>query len=258
MNTLNYKAMKPSKLVEQLLERNKKTPLQVYAPGQTEKKLCEPDEKLTNDAYNKICELWNKDEKSRGFIKYLIRSYFPLQPTNQILTFSGDASDTGKNRCCILNIKIAGLKEISDSWKPLADLQEKEEVKVVDGKIRYSKGFMKKRYEILQKMPIEVRKSTIGYFSTYKGCEKYLSGEAHRALEAFVEECVDNKEKEVISILNQKEQEEHRKTAAAFNAMQAKRREKTEKDKEKNYGFTQFVDEETLKKLQGLKKEGKK
>ena len=88
--------MKTSKLVEQLLERNKKTPIQIYAPGQKEKKLCEPDEKLTNDAYNKICELWNKDEKSRGFIKYLIRSYFPIQPMNKIFSFSGDAATTGR------------------------------------------------------------------------------------------------------------------------------------------------------------------
>lgn len=245
--------MKTSKLVEQLLERNKQTPIQLYAPGQKEKKLCEPDEKLTNEAYNKICELWNKDEKSRGFIKYLIRSYFPIQPLNKILSFSGDASTTGKNRCCILNIKIAGIKEISDSWAPLALLQAGEDFKLAaEGKKKYSKEFMKKRYEILQEMPVEIRRSTIGYFSTYKGCEKYLSGEAYKALITFVEECMDNDEKEVISVLEQKRQEENRATSK--KEFKPERKEK----KEKTYDFSQFVDEETLKKLQGLKKEGKK
>ena len=244
--------MKTSELVNQLLERNKQEPLQLYEPGQTNKKLGEPDEKLTNEAYNKLCELWNKDEKSRGFVKFLIKAFLPKNPLNKILSFSGNPG-----RCCVLGIKLAGVKEISDLWAPVQLLRAGRTLEVSAGKDSYkaAKEFKRKERELFQKMPVEVRNSTIGYFSDKDWCDKYLSGEAYTALLEFVEDCLWGEEEDVLYILNQLRNEEKRKDEKTKGHEKGfERKERTSKPKkDKTYDLTQFVDEDTLKQLKKIK-----
>ena len=242
--------MKKSELVEELLKRNKETPLQIYEEGQTQKKIGEPDEKLTNDAYNKICELWNKDEKSRGFIKFLIRSFIPRKPMNKILSFSG--AEDAKVRCCILGIKLAGVKEITDAWSPLTVMRMQEHAAMtLEGRDKVSKEYLKKEKKILQDMPVEVRNSTIGYFSDKDNCDKYLSGEAYGALLEFVDDCVFGDEEEIINLLTQMKRAEDRKNAPKADGKTWKKPK--EKGGQKTFGFSQFIDEKALEKLKNIK-----
>lgn len=244
--------MKTSDLVNQLLERNKQEPLQLYEPGQTNKRLGEPDEKLTNEAYNKLCELWNKDEKSRGFVKFLIKAFLPKNPLNKILSFSGNPG-----RCCVLGIKLAGIKEISDLWAPVQLLRAGRALEVSTGKDNYkaAKEFKRKERELFQKMPVEVRNSTIGYFSDKDWCDKYLSGEAYFALMEFVEDCLWGEEEDILYILNHMRLEEKKKEERAKHpGKSAGQKERSpKKEGNKSYDLTQFVDEDTLKQLKKIK-----
>ena len=242
--------METSKLVEQLLERNKKTPLQIYEAGQTQKRIGEPDEKLTNDAYNKICELWNKDEKSRGFIKFLIRSFIPKKPMNKILSSSGQ--DGSKVRCCVLGIKLAGIKEITDAWTPVTLLRTAESVSMqAEGRDKVSREYLKKEKKLLQDMPVEVRNSTIGYYSDKENCDKYLSGEAYIALLEFVEDCTFGDEEEIVNLLIQMKRAEERKNAPRPAAKTWKKPK--EEGGQKTFGFSQFIDEKAMEKLKKIK-----
>ncbi len=238
-----------STLVEQLLERNKQTPLHIYEPDQKNKKLGEPDEKLTNDAYNRICELWNKDDKARGFIKYIISCYYPLNPMNKILSFPKDLKEAGKNRCCILGKTLAGVKDISDAWGPVIVLRVQEDTRAAaEGRKTPSKEFLKKQKEMLSKMPIEVRKSTLGYYSDKKGCEKYLSGEAFCALNEFIEDCLYGEEEEMCNLIKKIEYEA---TKPKFNHRGGNG--KASKEGNNNYKLNQFISDDTLKKLSKIK-----
>lgn len=195
---------KESKIVKRLLENNQKNPQKLY-DEENSRKLSDPDEKIMNEAFNQICEMWNKDEKTRGFIKYLIRSFSPRQPMNKILSFSAEAKEGNLNRCCITHKRLAGIDEIADAWskvgleKMAADMQA-----YTEGRDRLQKKVYAKLKAAERAMPVEVRNATIGYYSDDEKCTKYLSGEAWCALMIFISQCLLNDEKEVNYIIRKK------------------------------------------------------
>ena len=99
--------MEKNQLVDDLLKRNMEEPIILYSNGG--RGIMEPREDLVNKAYNRICEMWNRDEKARGFVKFLIRAFIPANDKNKI--FTGD-----NVRDCLLGIKVAGVKEIFETW----------------------------------------------------------------------------------------------------------------------------------------------
>lgn len=238
---------KESETVKSLLQRNQKTPLKLYE--ESSRKLSEPDEKVVNEAFNQICEMWNKDEKTRGFIKYLIRSFSPRQPYNKILSFSAEAKEGNLNRCCLTHKRLAGIDEIADAWskvgldKMAADLQA-----YTEGRDRLQKKVYAKLKAAERAMPVEVRNATIGYYSSDEKCTKFLSGEAWFALMTFIEECLLNDEKEVSYIIR-------KKMEAALNIQKpAEEKPKLPKAKKATAKIEDEIDPEVAKKLLAFKK----
>lgn len=213
-----------SKLVEDLLKRNMEEPLVLYEGR--ERNPLEPREDQVNRAYNKICEMWNRDEKARGFIKFLIRAFIPMNQENKIL--DGDVRD------CLLGIKVAGVKPIADAWGKIM-------LEGMTGKARE-----KAIREGTKGLPAEVKFATFGYYSNDKKCDKYISGETYVALNEFVEDmCYDDEDNEVKTLMMQKMWAEKKKSMP--------KKSTDEKPKVVKYQVSSMIDDETIKKLKGIK-----
>ena len=126
----------------------------------------------------------------------------------------------------------------------------------VEGRDQISKESWQKIKEIMRETPVEIKNGTVGYVS--KDEKKYLSGEALVALKLFVEDCLIRNEKEVNFLIRKLMLSEGQKSV---------KKEKRLNDKQLNqvtakslYGAKAFMDDETISKLQELKKEleGKK
>lgn len=219
----NNKTMEKSQLVEDLLKRNMEEPLVLYSE-EKKKGPFDPREDLVNKAYNKICEMWNRDEKARGFVKFLIRAFIPVNNQNKIL--SGDAHD------CLLGIKIAGVQAIADAWGKI----------MLDGMT--GKAREKAIREGTKGLPPEIKFATFGYYSDDKKCDKYISGETYVALSEFVEDMrFDEDDNEVKDIIQQKLWAEKKKSMP----------KREDKPKVVKYQVASMIDDETIKKLKGIK-----
>ena len=187
----------------------------------------EPREELVNRAYNKICEMWNRDEKARGFVKFLIRAFIPVNQSNKIL--DGDVRD------CLLGIKVAGVKPIADAWGKIM-------LEGMTGKARE-----KAIREGTKGLPAEVKFATFGYYSDDKKCDKYISGETYVALNEFVQDMTydEDEKNEVKDIMQQKAWAEKKKTLPP--------KKTDEKPKVVRYQVSSMIDDETIKKLKGIK-----
>ena len=246
--------MKTSEIVENLKTTFTEHPIVLYTE-ERERKLNDPDEAGFNKAFIKICELWNKDEKARGFVKHLIRNFYPVDPMTRRMGFTEEEIQNGKNRCCILNIKVAGITTIAEEATKynMAKMQIDAQA-LTEKREKYTEKEMKKLKKLRMAMPVEVRNNTQAFMSD--NSDKILSGEAVYALDMFVKECIIRDEKEVFFIVNKK----------AINFAQSGiKKEKRLNNKEVNkvakantYGLGNFLDPETLSKLEGVKSELRK
>lgn len=184
-----------SKLIE---EKYTKAPLKlVYEGGK--RSVYDPDEKLTGKALLKFCELWNKDEKSRGFVKHLVRFFVPSNPQNRVATFTADDTKENKDRCCIIGIKLAGVEDIAFGMKKFVEEAARIDAQLAkEGRKERTKEEKKYLSGILQALPVEIRNTTVAYVNPRS--DKTLSGEAVAALEVFVKEMVDGGDEEMIEV----------------------------------------------------------
>lgn len=245
--------MKHSEVVEKLKQEFKVSPIKITPSNSPADKLYDPNEELTNKAFQKYCEMWNKDEGSRKFLRHLIGSYMPWDSAHKIQTV-----ESGKDKCCILNLKVAGLSEINDKWKALATVRHE-----MDGKEWYestdklSSKDSKKLKSMKQEMSPEVRRARFGYYSD--GSDKILSREAGEALVRFVKEAIDAGDGEIYFIANRdriiKENEKRDKEKAnAAKKNDSKKGNKQNKQKKVWRPSSNCLDESTLDKLLQIKK----
>ena len=253
----NNKEFKKSEVVEVLrTQYTEDNPIKLYTKEEP-RKVGQPDEKLTTKAYNQICDMWNNNEKSRGFIKYLIHNFLPIDNMSKMLSYSKEEVEQGLNRCCILRIKLGNIAEMVDYFAKVGVERLQATAKAyVEGRDQISKESWQKIKEIMRETPVEIKNGTVGYVS--KDEKKYLSGEALVALKLFVEDCLIRNEKEVNFLIRKLMLSEGQKSV---------KKEKRLNDKQLNqvtakslYGAKAFMDDETISKLQELKKEleGKK
>ena len=144
------------------------------------------NESLINKAILKYCEMWNKDEKSRGFIKHILHSFIPINPLNKVLNFGEEKN----RRCAILGIKCASVREIADAW---AKIMVEEMPAAFTGESK--EKILEKRKLLTKNMPIEVRNGTVAYMSD--SSQKILSGEAIAGLDIFLTECLFRGDSEI-------------------------------------------------------------
>lgn len=223
--------MEKNQLVDDLLKRNMEEPIILYSNG--ERGIMEPREDLVNKAYNRICEMWNRDEKARGFVKFLIRAFIPANDKNKI--FTGD-----NVRDCLLGIKVAGVKEIFETW----------------GKIKIDGLTGEERERVIRKetknLPAEIKFATFGYYSNDQKCDKYISGETLVALSEFVKDMTYDLDdpNEVQEIMKRKMWEEKKKSQEKAEGSTKKPQAQ---QKAVKYHMSSMIDDETIKKLRAIK-----
>lgn len=237
--------MNNSELVQKLKEQNEKNPIKLYTKDRPQK-LGQPNEDQVNRAYQKICELWNKTGGSREFIKHLIRGFLPISTGTMVASFTEEQIKNNINRCCILNIRVAGANNIIKSHDEVkAEEATIEKIMVEAGRKERTKEEKKRINKLLNKMPVEVRTGTTAYCS--ETSEKLLSNAAEWALSLFVNDCIVGKEKEkdIAWIIRAKTREEA--------GLPVKEKKPKQKPIKSTYGMGHFLDEETVKKLKGIK-----
>jgi len=236
----NLGNMKKSEIVERLKEHVEKNPITLEKKDE-ERNITDPSEEQINKAYIKICEIWNSTEKSRNFLKHLIQSFLPVNMNNRIAEFTEEEITNDVNRCCILGIKMAGINDISD--KLTVYLQEK--LKIVSLAAQENREMTDKEVKHLKKiyyaLPIEIQHATQGIRSSES--KKYLSLEANLALLQFTQDAILNGEKDVEFTVNHKSRSNFKK----------RNTEKFQSPKQKGFEMASMLDEDTLKKLKGLK-----
>lgn len=210
------------------------------------------EEKHTKDlvtkAYIKICQLWNKDLKSRNFIKHLILNFIPTNEWNKILNFPEKDLKENKNHCCILNIKLIGIRKLSEElanfkMKQLhitAEFDDDKKQKLID---EYNSE--------IKKLPAEIKFKYYAYFGNKS--DKYLSKYAVTALNNFISECIICDEKEIHFLVNKmrfkQAQERFPKNKQLNNS------ELNKVVKASTFGLRNIVDDKTIEKLKDLKDE---
>ena len=246
----NYE-FKKSEVVEQLKEKYKDSQVKLYSEEEP-RRIGQPDEALVTKAYNQICEMWNSNEKSRGFIKYLIRNFLPINNFAKVMSYTDEEVEQGLNRCCILRIKLGNVGEIIDFFTKVGMERMSGVAKAIsEGNDRIPEETWNKIKKMRKDVPVEVKNSTIGYIS--KDEKKYLSGEALAALQLFVTDSLFGGDKSVEFVIRKQMLSEGQKSV---------KKEKRLNDKQLNqvtakslYGAKSFMDDETISKLNELKKE---
>jgi len=146
-----------------------------------QKKIWDPNPKLTEKAYKIICQAWLKDDKSRNFVKHLIAAFFPINSFDKILN-AGDE----ELKCAILGIKLTGIGNIStgitefNMAKMMADAHA-----TIEERKQYTEEEVQKLETIRDSLPIEIREGRFAWCSDRS--DKLLSNEALTAFRIFVE-----------------------------------------------------------------------
>ena len=188
--------MNTSEAVKLIEEKYTKNPLRlVYEGGK--RTVYDPNERLTNKAFLKFCELWNKDEKSREFVKHLVRNFLPINPQNRVSSFTKEDKKERRDRCCIINIKMAGTEDIAFGMKKFVDEASRIDSQMErEGRKKRTKDERNYLYGLLNELPVEIKNTTIAYVNPKSN--KTLSGEAVTALDLFVKELLEAGEKDMI------------------------------------------------------------
>ena len=117
------------------------------------------DKNVVKHALIKICDIWNKDEKSRNFLKHLIDAYINITPLDKISVFPQEIYDISKSYSCFI---------IDRARIGVANNEEEKQIVI-------------KEYQAkLNALPKEIRLARFAYCSDKTN--KYLSPEAYTAL----------------------------------------------------------------------------
>lgn len=209
-------------------------------------KIWDADPKFVEKAYKNICIMWNKNYKSRGFIKHLIGSFFPINMFNKI------AHTQPNMKCAILGIKLAGLFQISESIAKINTEKLFIDAKYISSdKSEYSKEDLEKIENLKKSIPIEHRTGSIAYFSD--DSTKYLSIEALQALLIFSEKLIMFDDREMIFTINKKRISESQTYVNNENKLNKNEINKVTKAITYGNKIVNSIDEKTLNTLKKLK-----
>jgi len=168
------------------------------------KSIFEPNVKMTQKAYDKICEIWNKDEKSRKFLKHIISAFFPINNWNKVMF----KKDTDIIKCAILNHDLTGISNISESLagysmkKMFIDANCILEGDVINNEKKsrlYKKEELDELNSLRNSLPISIREGDFAYMC--EKSDKFISGETAIALQQFIELLILNGDKEMTNMI---------------------------------------------------------
>ena len=224
------------------------------------KALWDPDYKLVEESYKKIIELWNKDQKSRNFIKHLIAAFLPYEPMNRM----SNVADKDRIVCAILNRKLTGIANVARDYGDVSvqhlfktahqylanaddlsvagmekDLNAGKEISEIDIKIA----------GLMEKMPEEVKNIQIGVMSD--SSDKFMMVESIMALLGFAQGLILAGNKELNFLLKKiqlkriQENLEEKLTDSEVNKVVAAQ----------TFGLKNHIKEDTISKLEKMKAE---
>ena len=154
-------------------------------PDIERKQIWDPRVELIHEAYDKIVIIWNKDQKSRNFIKHLIACFLPIDQWSRAFNLNPEE----ENKCAILGVKLAGMKQISEG---LADMGMKKMMidchLIGEERKKYTEEELKEIEAIKAKYPDEIQYAQVAYLSDKS--DKKLSQEAVLALLNFTQNTI--------------------------------------------------------------------
>ncbi len=167
------------------------TPLINFSDFIPEKKeMFSLDSKYCQQAYDTICAMWNKDQKSRNFVKHLISAFVPYNNFARLFNIS-----EGENtKCAILNHNVTGIREISEgltkiSMKKMfidAHLITEEVPEGAEKRTKYNEDEIAEMDAIRKTVPIEIVEVRVGVMSDKS--DKIIQVETNQALVMFATE----------------------------------------------------------------------
>lgn len=141
----------------------------------------DPNPEFIKKAYSLICKQWNKNQKSRNFIKHLVAAHLPIDQFSRLFY----AGEDKEYYCCILGYRLTGLKNIAES---LSEFSVKK--MFIDASVMTQErdGYTEEEAEELNKLksriPIAAKEGRIAYLSDRS--DKVISLDSLIALRFFV------------------------------------------------------------------------
>lgn len=262
MENKTPKEFRVSEVVEMLAERYaentfvKQAEVRLTKETEAEKAERQQNEKfhkinwnLVDKAFQKICKMYNKDYKSRNFVKHLISNFLPINPWNKVLNFPEEEISKGKNVDCLLNIKLAGINQISEAMSEVGMIRMRINAKcLLEKREKYTDEEIKELNDVKSKYPIEIVKSSFGYMS--ENSDKYLCTESLQSLLAFAQECIMRDVRDIVFLMSKK------RVAMANNRLpkkhQLNNKQINEVSKANAFDMSHHLSKDTIEKLQGI------
>ena len=224
-------------------------------------KIWDLDFEMIQESYNKILELWDKDQKSRNFVKHLVAAFLPYNHFNRL----AEAPENKDIMCAILNRKVTGIYNIAQNFsginvkllfisahKILGEMDTEEAKKFDVEDIKHDEEIEKIQEEINEKMknmPDEIKNCHIGVVS--ETSDKTLMIESVFALLHFSQKMILHGDKEFNFLL---------KKSRIKRSQENVNEEKKLTDSEVNkvaavttYGLKNNISEKTYSALEKLK-----
>lgn len=198
-------------------------------------------------ALKRICYLWNKDIKSRNFVKHLIANFFPLNSFNKVMNFGNDVISANKNVCVLTDTKLASIRQIAEVRTSLIVYKAALEVTLTEEE---KKQALDKYNQKLNTVPEEIINGKFAYGS--ETSDKFMSIEAMYALTVFIQNfiLIDNEIKFTVN---------KRKIKLANKEIPKKQRLNNKQINEitrvNTFGMTSHISKDTFNKLKDLKEE---
>lgn len=154
----------------------------VNDPTFERKEVWAPEPKDIQKAYDKLLVMWNKDQKSRNFVKHLVIAFLPLNTFNKV----GSIPTDKKINCAILGYELAGLLDISKGLAKIGMDKVFVDAKAhIENDGKYTKEQQNQLKKIRNSVPIQIRKAMFAYLSD--SSDKYLCNASVVALHFFAE-----------------------------------------------------------------------
>jgi hypothetical protein len=209
------------------------------------KQIWEPRQELIVQAYDKILDIWNKDQKSRNFIKHLVASFLPIDQWSRAFNINPEEPYT----CAILNIKLAGMKNISEGLATLSMTRMFIEARIVtEDRKEYSEAEKKEFNDAKASIPSEILNAQVAYLSDKS--DKTLSQEAVIALRYFTEFALFESD-ELLFTLKKKQI----KQAQEYTKNKLTDKQVNKVAKASTFNVRQHIDDDTFSALSKLKNE---
>lgn len=197
-------------------------------------------------AYIRIAKMWNKDEKSRKFIKHLIGAYLPINHLNRLVNVPANGT-----KCCILNEELVGLLKVNESYNKLTEHQKNLILRSLLEDVSNLSNEGQEEYEIMvAEFGKEIIECNICYYSY--NSDKYLSKEAIFALNFFTSNMLPTTEE--ISKIITYNRKKNMTVSEEQQKLERSLKESSRKAKESKK-LAENLDGESLNNLKSLKKQ---